>query len=241
MKTTQRLKDLSRPTGEEDLLRVEYPQPRVSVTPQQAGIAVGIAAVCLVAWFFIRGDALESQAHEVNGVSEPQWSVSETPTAPEQIVVAVVGAVANPGLVTLEPGARVADALDQARPLPEADLISVNLAQLLVDGQQIHVLAHGEAPPAGAVAQGPGGVGAGSAAGGGAAGSGAASGAAGGVSLNSASAQELTSLPGVGEATAAAIVAHRESKGPFTAIEQLMDVKGIGPAKFDAVKDLIVL
>lgn len=232
MKTTQRLKDLSRPTGEEDLLRVEYPQPRMSVTPQQAGLAVGIVAVCLLAWFFIRGDALESQAHEVHGVSEPQWSVSETPTAPEQIVVAVVGAVANPGLVTLEPGARVADALDQARPLPEADLISVNLAQLLVDGQQIHVLAHGEAPPAGAVAEGPGGVGAGSAAGGG---------AAGGVSLNSASAQELTSLPGVGEATAAAIVAHRESKGPFTAVEQLMDVKGIGPAKFDAVKDLIVL
>ena len=59
--------------------------------------------------------------------------------------------------------------------------------------------------------------------------------------MNSASAGELTELPGVGEATAAAIVAHREANGPFTAVEQLMDVKGIGPAKFDAVKDLVTL
>ena len=61
------------------------------------------------------------------------------------------------------------------------------------------------------------------------------------MSLNSASASELTALPGVGEATAAAIVAHREANGPFTAVEQLMDVRGIGPAKFEAMRDMVGL
>ena len=59
--------------------------------------------------------------------------------------------------------------------------------------------------------------------------------------MNTASAQDLTELPGVGEATAAAIVAHRESIGSFTSVEQLLDVKGIGPAKFEAIKDLVSL
>ena len=61
------------------------------------------------------------------------------------------------------------------------------------------------------------------------------------VSLNSATAAELTTLPGVGEATAAAIVAHREANGPFTTVEQLMDVRGIGPAKFEAMREQVGL
>ena len=83
-----------------------------------------------------------------------------------------------------------------------------------------HVLAQGQAPGAGQEAGQPG---------------------QGLISLNSATAADLTVLPGVGDATAAAIVAHRESAGPFTAVEQLMDVKGIGPAKFEAMKDLVTL
>lgn len=63
----------------------------------------------------------------------------------------------------------------------------------------------------------------------------------GGVSLNSASAVELTALPGVGPATAAAIVAHREATGGFRNIEQLLDVKGIGPAKFESLRDAVTL
>ena len=131
------------------------------------------------------------------------------------MVVSVVGAVAEPGLVTLDEGSRVADALEQAQPLPEAELLSLNLAQLLADGQQIVVPVHGDAP--------------------------AAEESSSGLSLNTASAQDLTELPGVGEATAAAIVAHRESIGSFTSVEQLLDVKGIGPAKFEAIKDLVSL
>ncbi|EFK54718.1 ComEA family DNA-binding protein [Corynebacterium genitalium ATCC 33030] len=226
-KAAERLKELTRPTGEEDVMRVEYPEARLTVTPRQAGVAVAVVAALVIGWFLLRDGPSSAES------LEPQWSASETEegASPETIVVSVVGAVANPGLVTLDNGARVADALEQASPLPEADTMTLNLAQLLVDGQQIHVLAHGESPPlppAGDPAGGPGGAGSGSDSG-------------GGISLNSASAGELTELPGVGEATAAAIVAHREANGPFTAVEQLMDVKGIGPAKFDAVKDLVTL
>ena len=117
-------------------------------------------------------------------------------------------------------GSRIADALQMAQPLPHADLLAHNQAQLLVDGQQIVVQAVGAAPPAAASSD---------------------SGGAGVVSLNSATAAELTALPGVGEATAAAIVAHREANGPFTTVEQLMDVRGIGPAKFEAMREQVGL
>lgn len=202
MKVSQRLAELTRPTGEEDLLAVQYPEPRLAVAPKQAAAAVGIVLVLVCGWFVLRDDPPESE-----------WETAEA--APATLVVSVVGAVAEPGLVTLDDGARIADALEQAKPLPEAELLSLNLAQLLADGEQIVVPVQGEGVPGGE--------------------------ASSGISINSASAQDLTELPGVGEATAAAIVAHRESIGSFTSVEQLLDVKGIGPAKFDAIKDLVSL
>lgn len=210
-----RIQDLLRPTGEEDLLPVRYPSPRVRVEPKQA-LAAGAVALALVGgWAFSRHP--EPQA-------PPQWEAAADTAAPAQLVVSVVGEVDNPGLVTLEQGARVADALGTARPRPEADLLALNQAQLLVDGQQILVLPRGAAaPPQGA----PPGA--------------AAAGAGAGVSINSAGPAELTTLPGVGAATAAAIVAHREASGPFASVEDLMDVKGIGPAKFEALRDLVTL
>ena len=112
--------------------------------------------------------------------------------------------------MTLAPGARINDALEVARPRVPTD--NLNLAQKLNDGEQITV----GAPPA-------------------------VPGAAGEdtISLNSATAEELTELPGVGPATAAAIIAHREEVGSFTTVEQLMDVSGIGPAKFAQLKDKV--
>ena len=72
-------------------------------------------------------------------------------------------------------------------------------------------------------------------------GSGGGSGGGGAVSLNSADAAELTTLQGVGEVTAAAIVEHRESIGGFTSIDQLTEVRGIGPAKLEALRDQVTL
>lgn len=215
MNAIDRLQELTRPTGEEDLLAVRYPAPRVSVPVKPAAAAVVALLVAVGAWAALRGGGGEGD--------EVSWEQVASPTeVSEVVVVAVVGEVANPGLMTLNEGSRIADALQIAQPLPHADLLAHNQAQLLVDGQQIHVQAIGAAPPAGGAA-------------------GAAPAESGTVSLNSASASELTALPGVGEATAAAIVAHREANGPFTSVEQLTDVRGIGPAKFEAMRDMVGL
>lgn len=206
-----RIKELTRPTGEEDLLAVRYPEPRLQVGVKQGACAAGVVLLLVGGWALTRGDPPDNEAPTL------AWEHVADPTeVPGVVVVSVVGEVDNPGLVTLNQGSRVADALHVARPRPHADLISVNHAQVLVDGQQIHVQAVGA-------------VGAGG------------SSASDVLSLNSASASELTALPGVGEATAAAIVAHREQRGPFTSVEQLMDVKGIGPAKFEALRGQVGL
>ncbi|WP_291809758.1 helix-hairpin-helix domain-containing protein [Cellulomonas sp.] len=127
--------------------------------------------------------------------------------APDQVVVHVVGAVAQHAVVRLALGARVADAIAAAGgSTPDADLATVNLARVLTDGEQLVVPVAGGpvATPAAAVADGL-------------------------VDLNSASAAELEELPGVGPVLAARIVQHRTEQ-PFTTVDELDDVAGIGPA-----------
>lgn len=198
-----RLRDLTRPTGEEELLSVDYPSPRLRVPPRLALVAVGLAAVGVLLW--LGGSREAANPYEVPAVSS---------AAPADIVVSVVGEVDSPGLVTLAPGARVNDALEAAGPKVPTD--NLNLAQKLNDGEQITV---GALPGAEEGSAGESGDGT--------------------VSLNSATAEELVTLPGVGPATAEAIIAHREEAGHFTSIEQLMDVSGIGPAKFAQLKDKV--
>lgn len=218
---TERLKELTRPTGEEDLLTVRYPEPRVRIPVKQAAAAAGAVLLAVGGWAVTRSGPVDDE-----GVA---WEQVASPTeVTGTVVVSVVGEVENPGLITLNQGARVADALQTARPLPDADLISINHAQLLVDGQQIHVRSQ-HAPPA--ATDSGGGAGAG----------GAAASAGGVVSINSASVQELTTITGVGPSTAAAIVAHREANGPFASVDALTDVKGIGPAKLAAMRDQVGL
>lgn len=148
------------------------------------------------------------------------------------VVVHVVGQVGAPGLVTLPDGARVADAVDAAGgPTDEADLSAVNLARAVVDGEQLRVPAPGEevtAPPAPTGAGGTGSAGGGSGA------------AAGGVvDLNSADEAALNTLPGIGPALAGRILAWREEHGPFTSVEELDEVSGIGPAMLERLRDLV--
>lgn len=213
--TIDRLKDLTRPTGQEQLLDVAYPTPRWTLTLRQGMVAGALVLLLVGAWVVLQRDP-EPAALPVADLPAVAAGPSADPGT--DLVVSVVGHVARPGLVTLAPGARVDDALAAAEPLPEADLLALNRAQLLTDGQQLVVPAVGEAAPPDGDAGDP-----------------------GTVSLNSADAAELTTLAGVGEATAAAIIAHRETTGGFTALEQLMDVKGIGPAKFEAIRDQVSL
>lgn len=248
----ERIAELLRPTGEEDLMAVDYPQPRFSVTTKAALAGGVVAIIACVVWFFASsGDNEPDSAQQLAAVAEqaeeepdsaeadsagPAGPGTEVPTADggervDEIVVSVVGLVENPGVMTLPDGARAADALAVAHVLPEADVLRINQAERLRDGQQIVVLGPDDpAPPgtAGAV------EGTGPAAG-------LGGGGAGPISLNTASAAELMSLHGVGEATAAAIIEFRESNGRFASVDQLLEVSGIGPAKFSRLQDEVTV
>ena len=162
--------------------------------------------------------------------------VGTTTTGASSVVVYVAGAVAAPGVYTLAPLSRVADAMSAAGgAVATADLNVVNLAATVHDGERIYVPIVGEVVPALVAGVGVAGV---EVAGG--------AGAdptvpAGPVNVNTASAEQLDVLPGVGPTTAAAIVAHREQHGPFQTIDQLGDVHGIGPAKLDALRGLVTV
>jgi competence protein ComEA len=148
-------------------------------------------------------------------------------TGAEVVVVHVVGAVGAPGVQRLPAGSRAVDAVAAAGGMvPEADLAALNLAAVLIDGQQLYVPRVGEVPPA---AVPP------------AAGSAAQSGPAVPVDLNSATLDELDELPGIGPTTAQAILDHREQNGPFSTVEELLDVRGIGDAKLEQLRDLVAV
>ena len=133
--------------------------------------------------------------------------------SPQSITVHISGAVRAPGLVELAAGARVADAVAAAGgAAPAAELDSLNLAAGLVDGQQVVVPAEGDEVSPGPASSGQ-------------------------LRLNSATAQDLETLPGVGPVLAERIVAHRQQNGPFSVIEDLLDVSGIGEAKLATLRD----
>jgi competence protein ComEA len=139
-------------------------------------------------------------------VSPGAGSIS-TGTMSTEIIVDVSGEVRRPGIAVLPTGSRVSDALNAAGgPLPKADVDDLNLARLLIDGEQILVGGMQSATqptpavtPTGAL-----------------------------VSLNTASAIQLEELPEVGPVTAAAIISFREAHGGFTSVDQLLEVDGIG-------------
>jgi competence protein ComEA len=159
------------------------------------------------------------------------------------VVVSVVGLVHTPGLVTLAPGARIADALQAAGgPVSGADTIGLNMARPVGDGEQIVV---GLAPAPGQPTALGSSVAAGTSPVPGAPGpagpvSGTVKPKAGEVlDLNTATVEQLDALPGVGPVTAGAIVAWRQANGKFTSVDQLADVDGIGPARLEKLRPLV--
>ena len=119
----------------------------------------------------------------------------------------------------------MADVVEAAGgPSPDADLDQLNLAAKVGDGDRVYVPRRGEALPAQASTPGAGPVAAGGPAG------------AGPVDLNTATAEQLEALPGVGPATAAAILDYRREHGRFRSVDELLDVRGIGEAKLAALR-----
>lgn len=189
----------------------------------------------------IDGSAQSSwQEKGEEGLTVTQAEAAQEGTAstaqPARLSVHVVGEVANPGLYEVDAGSRVQAAIDAAGGFTnDANQGSVNLAREIVDGEQI-VVASKNASAAGA-------SGAGSA---GTASSGTsvsgASGASGGlVNINTADIAGLSSLSGIGEATAKKIIADREKNGPFKTTKDITRVSGIGDKKYEAIKDSITV
>ena len=149
---------------------------------------------------------------------------SSAPAAatPKLLVVDVVGAVRRPGLVQLAEGSRVADAIARAGGLRRgAERAGVNFAAPVSDGQQVVVPQRGAAVAAGA-------------------GAGSAAASTGPVSLSSATAEQLDTLPGVGPVTAEKIVAYRQQHGAFRSVDELDAISGIGPSRIANLRGLVV-
>ncbi|MFV0526852.1 MAG: helix-hairpin-helix domain-containing protein [Acidimicrobiales bacterium] len=163
----------------------------------------------------------------------PPASASTSTTGPAVLTVHMAGAVHRPGVVLLQPGARVVDAIAAAGgATPEADLDLLNLAAPVGDGIQIRV------PVAGETVIGPAAPGAAPTAPG-EAGADATDDDATAVNLNTATADELETLPGIGPTRAEDIIRWRDEHGPFTGADQLLDVPGIGPATLERLADRI--
>ncbi len=172
-------------------------------------------------------------------LTEPPSLILETPptpanTSPPSLKVHVKGAVQNPGVYTLPFGARVEDAVKRAQPRPDADLNALNLAAFLEDGQEVivpSVKALSQAPtrlalPSTPLAPTPStrqnnpqrpSV----------------------VHLNTATEADLVQLPGVGPTLAKRILEHRRRIGGFKSVEQLLEVEGIGPKKFEQIRPYV--
>ena len=169
--------------------------------------------------------AVTSPGAPVSGVAGAPASASASPSV---LIVDVAGWVRKPGVYEFAEGDRVIDAIDAAGgPRPGADLASLNLAAPLADGTQILVAKEGAAPVGADGTPLPSGEG--------------ATGGGTLINVNTASATDLEELPGVGEVISAAIVDYRTQNGPFTSVDQLEDVSGIGPSTLENIRDLVTV
>jgi competence protein ComEA len=193
--------------------------------------AAGALVMVVVGW--PRGQPVGDTTTE-RAVDNILVDASASPSvAVDGVVVDVDGKVQRPGVVELPGGSRVIDAIKAAGGVTRnADTGTLNLAELLIDGQQVVVPSHAES------VVGSSQVLPGSSAGGATPSPGVS---AGTVSINSATAAELEVLPGIGPVLAAAIVDWRTQNGGFTSIEQLQEVSGIGPATYAELAPLVRL
>jgi len=198
-------------------------------TPVLVGICVLVLVVFFLVfqgiWNFVSADSFAIYYEENSASQENTGSNGAVKTGEEKkvIFVHIGGAVLNPGVYELEQGARVHAAIEAAGGFCEdACPETVNLARLLFDGEQIIILTKEEAElsEAGQVGSVQG---------------------KGKVNINRAGLAELTTLPGIGEATAKKIIADREANGPYVKLEDLMRVSGIGEKKFADLAAFITL
>jgi competence protein ComEA len=236
----------------------------------RAAVLLGIMSLVAGGWFWWRVAATEPEVVPLSAVTSgaaatadavaggteeegsdedggPAETGGDSDSAPDtragSVVVHVAGAVKKTGVVKVPRGARVHEAIAAAGGgTAAADLNRLNLAAVLEDGEKIYVPRRGEAVPPEALPQGaqPGGSGSGTGSGASGAGGGSGSTAAR-INLNSASAEELGSLPRVGPVLAQRIVDWRTEHGPFKTVEELDAVDGVGPKMLETLLPLVVV
>lgn len=189
---------------------------------RRARLRVGVGAALVLVLLGVGAAVLVTALtpHGSSAVLAPSETPSAGPDAAQGAVIYVhiLGEVARPGLYALHDGDRGVDIVAAAGGFtPEADPAALNLARFLSDGEQIIVPAVGDGPPA------PGHA------------------ADGKVNLNTADAAALQTLPRIGPAMAQRIIDWREQNGRFAAVEDLLDVTGIGDATFAGLKDLVTV
>jgi competence protein ComEA len=222
---------LPRPPGDADWReRLDYWRERLIDSAEQTrgarliGSGVLLVVLAFAALWIFRSDqptaALEASLPRL----DPASVAAPVEPTPQSIVVHVAGAVDSPGLIELESGARVADAVAAVGgATSDADLDRINLALPLADADRVYVPLEGE--PVQAVEALPG----------------LEATELGPLDLNRATTENLEQLPGVGPATAAAIVSYRDTNGPFESVSALENVPGIGPAKMARLRDLVAV
>ena len=197
--------------------------------PSGATVAALIVVVVLIAVVGVWRHAVTREHSQALAQSSSEReknegaSVEAGPSAPPSsgehtdVVVYVSGAVASPGVLTLPSSSRVIDAITAAGgATPEADLESINLARILVDGEQIRVGVVGESPPSASAGTG--------------------TDAQACVRLATATETELQTLPGIGPALAQRIISYRSTHPRLTSVEELDDVPGIGPSLIEKIR-----
>ena len=186
----------------------------IEITKNQKIIILTIMAVVLIMSLFLKQSVLNKSDMMVESQIESTLDSEEM----DYIIVDVEGAVLKPGIVKLPEGSRVYEALAEAGGiLDHADTKYVNQARILEDGEVIFlpdILQEAEENKNNAMGNDL-------------------------ININTADAEELMKLPGIGQAYAQSIIEYRESNGYFNQIEDLLNVSGIGLAKFENMKDLI--
>ncbi len=186
----------------------------LGTSPRQTkAIVIAVVALVVLSSLVIGRGAPARVAPPAMAIGSPAH-----PTATTSILfVHVAGEVRAPGLYELHQGARIADAIAAAGgPTRKADVDAVNLADVVADAMKVEVPARGEAvTPTSSMSASP------------------------LIDLNSADVMTLEQIPGIGPVRAAAIVQHRDERGPFTSIDQLLEVSGIGPATLESIRSYV--
>ncbi len=197
--------------------------------PRLLMAGAGLVIVVAVAAYLMLGANGTPRPEAIIPMATPLPARPTLTAEPTPILVHAAGAVQAPGVYLFRGEARVLDLVEAAGGLtPDADYDRVNLAETLFDGQWVYFPRIGQTEiPTPLNGIGPEGKG--------------AAARSGPLNLNSATAEQLESLPGVGPAIAAAIIELRQRVGGFASVDGLLAVSGIGPSKLEQIRDLVAV